>query len=302
ESEFIISVPASIGNLGSGFDCAAVSLRLFSTYRVRTARQLSIRVDDPRLPGDKSNLVWQAYAQTRKILQQPVLPLRLVITNRIPPGAGLGGSGSAVVAGVLAAFLLAGRPVDTEEVLSCCLRMEKHPDNVAASLLGGFVLVAASDRLLYRSIPVPAGWKAVIFLPEKGYPTRQARQILPGKIDRQQATFNISRCAFLTLAFLEQKGYYLKTGMEDALHQPYRAKLYPHLVPLCRTALASGASGCCLSGAGPSVAAICCQGTRKVEKNWRKLLLEKRWTGQVKVVALGGKTTWHCNRKISGQI
>ncbi|MCM8769396.1 MAG: homoserine kinase [Candidatus Omnitrophica bacterium] len=289
---YIISVPASIGNLGSGFDCAGVSLRLMSTYTVRISKHLRIESDDPRIPINRTNLVWRAYQKTMRSFFKPVVPLHLVIQNRIPPGAGLGGSGAAVIAGVICAFLVNGQPLVPKQILTSCLQIEQHPDNVAASLIGGFVVTTSTRQPEYCHLPVPKGWKAVVFIPSKGYDTKEARRILPLKVSRQDAVFNLSRCCFLTLAFKEKKEYYLKVGMEDALHQPHRARIYPHLAPLYQLAMENGAAGCCLSGAGPAVAAISSHRWEGIVDAWKDFTRRKRWSGEVIVVSLGGKTSW----------
>jgi homoserine kinase len=135
--------------------------------------------------------------------------------------------------------------------------MEGHGDNVGAALYGGMV-VSVFDGQRYRAVPVPVAddLRAVVFVPEKLLSTAAARAVLPASLSMADAIHNIGRAALLTVALQQRRYDYLATGMEDRLHQPYRAPLVDGLVELMEVAKAAGAYGASLSGAGPSMLAL----------------------------------------------
>jgi homoserine kinase len=135
--------------------------------------------------------------------------------------------------------------------------MEGHPDNVAPALLGGCQIVAMEDDEVV-SVPVAlaGGLRAVLFIPEQPAPTDRARSVQPPQLSREDAVFNLSRTAILVNALATGRYQHLRLATQDRLHQPQRQELFPATRLLVRAALAAGALGVFLSGAGPTVLAL----------------------------------------------
>jgi homoserine kinase len=136
-------------------------------------------------------------------------------------------------------------------------RMEGHGDNVGAALYGGAVLAVPSVREAVRLCARDdLGFVAVLFVPEATGATWAARAALPATVPHPDAAFNVAVAAGLALGLRTGDRELIAAGMHDRLHEPYRARLFPHLEPLAAAARHAGALGACLSGAGPSVLAL----------------------------------------------
>lgn len=154
-----------------------------------------------------------------------------------------------------------------EELLQLAAEIEGHPDNVAPALYGGIQLglhtappgqsfTPENGRWLSARVRVPDGLRIVAFIPERPFETAEARRVLPDALQYKEAVFNVSRTALLVNALERGNLRDLKFAMQDALHQPYRGAVLPHLDPIIAAAIDAGAHGCYLSGAGPTVLAI----------------------------------------------
>jgi homoserine kinase len=139
--------------------------------------------------------------------------------------------------------------------------MEGHPDNVAPALYGGAVLTVLEEGrvdgpLTVVPFAVPADWRAVLYVPDLIIPTKQARAILPKEVPRADSVFNHSRVGLLVAALTQHRSDFLRVAMQDRLHQPYRAKLFPEMEELIRAGIEGGAWGAALSGAGSAILTI----------------------------------------------
>jgi homoserine kinase len=205
------------------------------------------------IPEDDSNLIWQAFLHAFRKAGQIPPDLQLQVHNEIPLGRGLGSSGAAAVAGIALANAVGRFHMAPLDVLMLAVEVEGHPDNVAASALGGLAVVAPPSqaiRLLW-----PASVTTVVASPEVPLATSKARAALPASYSRADAVFNLQRAALLVAAAASGNTAALRTALEDRWHQPYRASLVPGL----EDALAlqcSGLYGVALSGAGPSLIAF----------------------------------------------
>lgn len=225
--------------------------------------------------GSSSNLGHAAfealYAKSYKDVTLP--PFRYTCINRIPFARGLGSSSAAVVSGLVAGLVILGieLPVtDEEALLNIACAIEGHPDNVASAIYGGMQIGVKfstnphqkqpSERIpQWRTsqVALPSDLECVLFLPDNTTKTAEARAILPAMISRQDAVFNLSRCALLVNALVTGAFHNLYLAMEDRLHQPYRsAAQAKHLDALVDAAVNAGAHAACLSGAGPAVLAL----------------------------------------------
>jgi homoserine kinase len=235
-------VPASSANLGPGFDCLAAALSLHLELEVREAGGFSVSSNVERLPLDRTNLCVHAFEALH-----PADGLSFSISSEIPMAAGLGSSAAAIVAGLVAADVLGdgGAPL-----LEHAARLEGHPDNVAAALLGGIV-VCADDRA--ERLEPPAGLEAVVATPPNPVPTVLARAALPSEVPIADAVHNAAHAALLTLGLARGDLALAARGLSDRLHQPRREALYPRSMELLRRARELGALGATISGAGPTV-------------------------------------------------
>jgi homoserine kinase len=241
----LVRVPASSANLGPGFDAMAAALSLYMELEVEESGSFSVEVDDPRLPADESNLCARAFADLH-----PVDDVTFRIRSEIPLAAGLGSSGAAIVAALVAADHMYELALPREELLAHAARVEGHPDNVAASLYGGFVVCADGHATV---IDPPSGLEAVAVVPSDPVPTTQARAALPAEVPLPDATFNVAHASLLTLGLSRQDLGLISRGLDDRIHQPPRERLYPRSMALLRRAHELGAIGATISGAGPTV-------------------------------------------------
>ena len=256
-----VRVPATTANLGPGFDCLALALDWWNeaTFEL-VGEDISVLVTGEgagRLPRDEHNLMAQAFFFFHRAFGL-TLPrgLRIHCNNQVPLGSGLGSSASAAVAGLLAANALSGRGVAVSELLRLADALEGHPDNAAAALLGGLVIIARQEEgLLTRRYDLDA-LSAAVVLPDFNLPTRTARAALPPQVSMQDAVFNLGRTALVVDALRSGDLHLLGQVMDDRLHQPYRLKLIPGAESALAAARQAGAAAAAISGAGPSLIAF----------------------------------------------
>jgi homoserine kinase len=258
-----VRVPASVANLGPGFDMLALALQVqnevvaAATDDGKVSLEIEDAVDNPELLDPARNLVARAYLEScaRLAIPQRERGVHLRCVNAIPVAAGMGSSAAATLSGVLVAVALHRAPWDEREILECAVGFEGHLDNLAAALMGGLVICAPAAAV--QRIDAPDEMHAVIFAPRQRLTTREARQVVPEQFSRQDAIFNASRCALLVRAVALRDYAALREAMDDRWHQPQRAALVPAMPALIEAAYDAGADGACLAGAGPSVLALC---------------------------------------------
>ena len=201
------------------------------------------------MPSDRSNLCVRAFESLRS-----AEGLTFRIRSEIPLAAGLGSSAAAIVAGLLAADHLYELALDREELLVRAAELEGHPDNVAAALLGGFVICSGSGNDLRATrLDPPQGVEAVLVVPDEQVSTEEARKAMPDKVPVEDAVANIAAASQLVLGIQLSDLTLIERGLADRLHQPARAGLYPRSMEIVEQAPAMGAVGASISGAGPTV-------------------------------------------------
>lgn len=273
-----VDVPASSANLGSGFDCFAVGLSLKLRAElwhgdeagiVLNARGEGVPGDDK--PADDNLLIRAFRAGLRASSALGAAAWRIEVSSMIPSARGLGSSAAAIVAGVVLGAAVGRRTVDADELLALAAGLEGHPDNVAAALYGGFTVALSDDGgITLRRFRAPEAWIPVAFIPQRESRTLEMRAALPRSVDHAAAARQAGRSALLATAIMTSDAGLLRAAMVDELHQPYRL---PHLAgsrELLDLAYERGAAGACLSGAGPTVLAICDSpaSAHAVEKTW----------------------------------
>jgi homoserine kinase len=236
-----VRVPASSANLGPGFDVLAAALGLHMELEVEETGRFAVRTD-LAIARDRRNLAVRGFAALR-----PPDRYRFTIRSQIPLSGGLGTSAAAYVAGLAAADALNGGGGD---VLAEAARLEGHPGNVAAALLGGFVIC---DGTRAERLEPPAALSAVLVVPREALRTAKARAALPPEVPMGDAVFNVGRAGLLVLGLARGDLDLVARGLEDRLHQPRRASLYPRSMELVERARSLGALGATISGAGPTV-------------------------------------------------
>jgi homoserine kinase len=240
-----VRVPASSANLGPGFDALAAAVSLYLELEVEETGTFSVDCDDPRLPADERNLCVKAFGELHG-----VDGVSFKIRSQIPLAAGLGSSGAAIVASLLAADHMYELALPRQELFERAAGIEGHPDNVAASMYGGFVICAGREVTV---IEPPSGLEAVALVPDEPVPTDAAREALPAEIPLADATFNVAHASLLALGLARQDLALIARGLEDRIHQPRREPLYPRSMELVGRARELGALGATISGAGPTV-------------------------------------------------
>jgi len=237
----LVRVPASSANLGPGFDAFAAALALHVELEVRETGHFGVetKLDIAR---DRRNLCVRGFAKLH-----PPDDFRFRIRSTIPLSGGLGSSAAAYVAGLTAAADLLGHDGD---LLADATQLEGHPDNAAAALLGGVVIVTGGQAARFDP---PAGLEAVVVVPHAAVRTSVARRALPATVPIADAAANVAHGALLMLGLARGDLGLVARGLEDRLHQPYRAHLYPASMALLERAAELGAIGASISGAGPTV-------------------------------------------------
>jgi homoserine kinase len=252
-----VRVPASSANLGPGFDALGLALCVYLDCRFRACDRLSIRVtgrDAAAISTGADNLIWQTALSVAADLRMQLPPIELIIENQIPLGKGLGSSAAALTAGVVIADYLLGLGWRPLRILDEAARLEGHPDNVAACVLGSIVASAIDSGGTVRAVrlELPASFGMALVVPDFALPTAHARAVLPTCYSREDAVFNVQRAALLIAALAAGVTTAFPAALEDRFHQPYRAPLVPGLDDILKLR-APGLLGCALSGAGPSV-------------------------------------------------
>jgi homoserine kinase len=265
ERSFSVRVPASTANLGAGFDCIGLALKLYLTVSVRIVPEVSLGCGvqisgegSDGLPSNEDNLILRSMHFTAEREGLTLPPMELNVKNELPLARGLGSSATAVVAGITLASLVCDRELSSETVLRYAVEMEGHADNVAAAYLGGMVVscVKPDGNVLAVKRSWPSDLKVVVVSPEAFLKTAETRSVLPDRVRREDAVFNLQRVA-LFVAALEAGAYdNLWDAMQDRLHQVHRQLLVPGLAEALATPPQPGLVGIALSGSGPSVVAL----------------------------------------------
>lgn len=272
-SAVTVTVPATTANLGPGFDCIGAALTLYNELKftrldssslpsgqAEETATLKITVagaEASRVTTDKSNLAYQAFVKLYEHLGQLPPPVAIHINLGVPLARGLGSSATAIVAGLVGANQLAGAPLSLEDVMQLAIAMEGHPDNVVPALLGGCRLAATNSQgWEICEIPWHQDVIPVVAIPDFELSTAEARRVLPTQYSRADAIFNTAHLGLLVRGLETGTGNWLRTAMDDKIHQPYRRSLIRGYDAVQRAAIEAGAYGLVISGAGPTLLAL----------------------------------------------
>ncbi len=267
-----VFAPASIANLGPGFDSLGVALEgLGDTIEARRTETPGVRIiemtgEKEHIPTDPAkNCAGRAAETVLKQLKGKAAKeagLEMKLHKGLPQGSGLGSSAASAVGGAVAAHLLFGSALGSNMLLEAALEGEvlasggRHADNLAASLLGGFTIVRSHEPLDVIRLELPSSMRFVVVLPAMEIETRFARSVLPEMISLKDAASNWANTAALVAAVAQGKIADFGRAVVDRVVEPVRAKLIPGFADVKRAALEAGAHGCSISGAGPALFAI----------------------------------------------
>ncbi|KAL2314999.1 putative homoserine kinase [Schizosaccharomyces pombe] len=296
--KFQIKVPASSANIGPGFDVLGMSLEKYMTLDVEVSTESGPCVLTYEGDGKEhvsldvqKNMITQTSLYVLRCNNISTFPYatKIHVINPIPLGRGMGSSGSAAIAGVMLANEIAKLGLSKLQMMDYVLMIERHPDNVMASMMGGFVgsflrelseeeknaFSPSADDLLknealtlppkslgtFTRLPWASELKAIVVIPEFHLATSKARSVLPTSYGRTDVVYNLQRLALLTTALGQTpiNPHLVYEVMKDKVHQPYRASLIPGLQNILATLnpdTQPGLCGICLSGAGPTVLAL----------------------------------------------
>ena len=238
--------PGSSANLGPGFDTLAVALSVYVEVEIEPADRLAIRSEGEgaELPTDADHLAAQV---ARRVLGHD--NVAITVRSEIPVGRGLGSSAALAAAAAAAA--------GADDPLAVAAEVDGHPENAAASVLGGLVTATTvNDRPVAARMALDSDLAFVVLVPSRPLPTKRARAALPAQVPHGEASFNLGRMGLL-LAGLADRRLLVREATEDKLHQSARAPLFPEAGHLLAELVDAGALASCWSGAGPSLLAIC---------------------------------------------
>ena len=264
--KIIVSVPSTTANLGPGFDCLGAALDLYNEFiftRIEGGGDrfdlIMESTDGNHLRGGPENLVFRAAQKVWASANISPFALEARVKLAVPPARGLGSSATAIVAGLIGANAIMDSPLSKEKLLELAIDIEGHPDNVVPSLVGGLCLTARSASQRWRI--VRCDWhnsiKAVVAIPAIRLSTSEARRVMPKNIPISDAVTNMGALTLLLNGLKTGDEELIKEGMFDKLHEPYRWKLIKGGLDVKQAALEAGALGCAISGAGPSILALC---------------------------------------------
>lgn len=252
-----VRVPASVSNLGPGFDCLGVALRL---YNFVTATRATRRTALPRIL-DEAATVFFTESGARPF------GFSLSVRENVPRARGLGSSATVRLGLLHALNRLSGDPLDRDDLFRICAQLEGHPDNAAPASFGGFT-VARPDMV--QRFDVSSRLKFVVVIPDHEIKTTPARKILPNRIARVNAVKSSGDACAITAAFVSQNYHMLEGRFRDEFHQPFRSKLIPYLPRVINAAERAGALGAFLSGSGSSIAAVALKSPQAIARAMRK--------------------------------
>ncbi len=276
-----VRVPATSANLGPGFDCLGLALALTTDVTISpepidnaaphpmvvAAAKAAYRAAGRPEPGELF-VAWDGSISTGG-------------AGDVPVGRGLGASAALRVAGLAGANALMDDPLTLDDLLALGADLEGHADNVAPALFGGLqVAVRDADRWLRLAVPLPAGLRVVLFVPDFSMPTQESRRKLPQKLSREDAVFNVGRAALLVGALAQGRWELLDAATQDRLHQPARAKIFPALYDIFAAARDAGAHAAYLSGAGSTVAALATEHEERIARLMQQAAIARGYSGR----------------------
>lgn len=265
---FKIRVPASSANVGPGFDSAGIALGRYLTLTVKRAEAwefVHTTATVPEVDDYKKHYIYQVAKQVAD-WHDCILPsCHVTMDSEIPLARGLGSSASAIVSAIELTNQLCHLQLTEKEKLDYAVKIEGHPDNVAAALLGGFVIsVKMGEETSYKKLP-GLDMDLVVYIPSFELKTEDSRKVLPKQFEMKDAA-TASGISNLMVSSLLTGDYKLAGKMmeSDLFHESYRAQLIPNYYEIRSQARELGAYGTVISGAGPTMISFVPEGKGKI--------------------------------------
>lgn len=264
-----VFAPASVANVACGFDVLGFALsKPGDEIIARASDKKKLRIT--KITGDGGRLPWDVEKNTAGVAAQRLLEhlgedsrgIELEIHKKMPFGSGLGSSAASAAGAVVAVNEVVGRPLTRRELLPFAVLGEQvadgayHADNVAPALIGGIVLIRDNESLDFHRVPSPQGLVAVVIYPHIEILTKDARNIISPDVSLSDHIKQSGNLASLILGLTQSNFDLISRSLEDHIIEPQRSKLIPNFDAVKEIAMESGALGCSISGAGPSIFAL----------------------------------------------
>jgi homoserine kinase len=268
--EIRVFAPATVANVACGYDVLGFAIDApGDEILVRHCDRPGLHIT--KITGDKGKLPTDPTQNTAGVAALDLLRhlgmtdrgIEMEIHKKMPFGSGLGSSSASAVAGAFAVNKLIGEPLSKKQLLPFAMAGEAsadgawHADNVAPCLFGGIIFIRSNDELDFAQIPAPKNLWAAVVHPDIEILTKVAREILPKEIPLVNATQQIGNLGGLLCGLIQEDYGLISRSIHDVIAEPRRQKLIPDFYKAKRAAIAAGALGFSISGAGPSVFALC---------------------------------------------
>jgi homoserine kinase len=284
--EFILKVPASMSNLGAGFDTFGLAVNLYNVFHVKSSRIFSISFVDLDIKPEE-NLFLKVYKRCIEIFNEEEMPVSITIKTEIPFSRGLGSSSSAIIGAIKTFSLLYEKELSYRDIFKIAYEFEPHPDNLVPALVGGFnVCLKDEEQTFFNTIDFPEELKIIAIIPDIKISTEEARKILPAKIDIKDAIYNIQRSNLLLSSLVLKRFELLKEAVKDKLHQPYRKSLIPFYDNIEKIAYDRGAKAVFISGSGSTIGVFALENEEIIGKTCVEFLKSKGVDGTYKILSV----------------
>lgn len=251
--EFKLRVPASMSNLGAGFDTFGLAVSLYNHFHIKSSDTFKISFENMNIK-DEDNLFLKVYKKCLEIFNKNHIPVEIKITSEIPFSRGLGSSSSAIIGAIKTFQAVYNISLEPQEILKIAYMFEPHPDNLVPALVGGFnICLKDEDNTYFNTLDFPKELKIIALIPEIKIDTQKAREILPKEISLKDAISNIQRSNLLLSSIILKRFELLKEATKDKIHQPYRKNLIPYYDDIESIAYTKGAKAVFISGSGSTI-------------------------------------------------
>ncbi|MGM0415209.1 MAG: homoserine kinase [Bacillota bacterium] len=252
-----VKVPVTSANLGPGYDTLGMALQIYYNFKFEKNAGDKVQID-LKISGDKN------YKIQDSLIRKTIKHLEdktdnkfkgLQITEELPflPGKGLGSSAAAIIGTLIGLSNLFELELSQAEILESAYELEGHPDNITPALYGGLNITAVGDKIYREKLHPHPDLSLILVVPDYSANTAEQRRLLPEEIRLEDITYNQSRTALMPFALASGNWEMLKELLNDKVHQPYRLAETPAWDEIVTEAIAGGAIGVVLSGAGPAI-------------------------------------------------
>ncbi len=292
--EFTLRVPASMSNLGAGFDTFGLAVNLYNIFHIKSSNTFSISFVDVDIKSEE-NLFLKVYKRCIEAFNEKEVPVNISIKSEIPFSRGLGSSSSAIIGAIKTFSMVYKKELSYSDIFKIAYEFEPHPDNLVPALVGGFnVCLKDNERTIFNTLEFPEELKIIAIIPDVKISTEEARKILPSKIDIKDAVYNIQRSNLLLSSLMLKRFELLKEATKDKIHQPYRKSLIPYYDEIESIAYESGALAVFISGSGSTIGVFALQNECLICKRISQFLHSKDIGNSCKILSVDneGAKVW----------